>query len=62
MPFKKSNKLGFLPVGDLPLDKEPLTIRLKQGVKGKLKTIPDWNQRLKNLIEQWVNSELDRTD
>ena len=62
MPFKKKHKLGFLSVEDMPLDKDPLTIKLRQGVKDKLKTIPDWNPKLKNLIEQWVSSELNRDE
>ncbi len=62
MRFEKNNKLGFLPVEDLPLDKSPLTIKLRQGVKGRLKTIPDWNPRLRDFIEQWVNFELNQDD
>ncbi len=62
MPFKKKHKLGFLPVEDLPLDKSPLTIKLRQGVKGRLKTIPDWNPKLRGLIERWVNSELSQDE
>ncbi len=62
MPFKKKHKLGFLPVEDLPLDKSPLTIKLRQGVKDMLKTIPEWNPRLRDFIEQWVNSELNQDE
>ncbi len=60
MPFKKNHKLGFLPDNDIPLEKIPLSIKLKVGIRGKVMSIPDWRDKLRELIEQWVDKELDR--
>ena len=57
MPFKKNNKLGFIAKDDQPLDKLPLSIKLRSGVRDKIKTIPDWQDRLRDLIESWASSE-----
>lgn len=53
MPFKKNNKLGF--VSDNPLDKTPLTIKLRLGIREKIKAVPDWQAKLRDLLEEWVN-------
>ena len=60
MPFKKNHKLGFLPDNDIPLEKIPLSIKLKVGIRGKVMSIPDWRDKLRELIEQWVDKELDQ--
>ena len=60
MTFKKNHKLGFLPDNDIPLEKIPLSIKLKVGIRGKVMSIPDWRDKLRELIEQWVDKELDR--
>ena len=57
MPFEKNNKLGFTAKDSPPLDKLPLSIKLRSGVRDKIKTIPDWQDRLRDLIESWANSE-----
>ena len=59
MTFKKNHKLGFLPENDIPLDRLPLSIKLKLGIRDKVRSIPDWQDRLRAMIEQWVESELD---
>ena len=53
-----NHKLGFLPIEGVALDKSPLSIKLRVGVRDKVKTIPDWNTKLRDLIEQWIVSEL----
>ena len=57
MPFKKNNKLGF--VSDNPLDKTPLTIKLRLGIREKIKSIPNWQDKLRDLLEEWVKQEKD---
>ncbi len=59
MTFKKNHKLGFLSENDIPLDRLPLSIKLKLGIRDKVRSIPDWQDRLRAMIEQWVESELD---
>jgi hypothetical protein len=53
--FQKKHKLGF--TSDDPLDKAPLCIRLKPGVKDKLKAIPDWQERLRLLIDEMIKTD-----
>lgn len=57
MTFKKKHKLGFLPKDDIPLDKLPLSIKLRTGVRDKVKMIPNWQDKLRNLIDGWVEAE-----
>jgi hypothetical protein len=59
MTFKKKHKLGFLPENDIPLDRLPVSIKLRLGVRDKVRSIPDWQNKLRGLIEQWVEDELD---
>jgi len=57
MPFEKNNKLGFTAKGSISLDKQPLSIRLKSGLKDKIKLIPEWQDRLRDVIENWIEIE-----
>jgi hypothetical protein len=57
MPFEKNNKLGFTTKNDTPLDKQPLSIKLKLGDKDRVRSIPDWQDKLRALINVWLNSE-----
>lgn len=59
MPFKRNNKLGFIPKNGTPLDKQPLSIKLKLGDRDKVRSIPDWQDKLRGLIERWLKSESD---
>ena len=52
MPFKKNNKLGF--TSEDPLDKTPLSIKLRIGVREKIKAVPDWQAKLRDLLEEWL--------
>ncbi len=54
MPFQKKHKLGALPFNEEPFDKSPLCVRVREGVKDKLKTIPNWQERLRNLIDEFI--------
>lgn len=58
MTFEKNNKLGFVSEGGIPLDKLPLTIKLKVGIRDKVRSIPDWQNKLRDLIETWVGDEI----
>lgn len=57
MGFKKGNKFGVKPVGENPLHRTPLTIRVNQELFEKIMAIPDWRLRLREelpkLVEQW---------
>ena len=51
MTFKKNNKLGALPYGDKPLGVKPVSFKPRQGQLEKLKTVPNWQERLRNYID-----------
>lgn len=52
MPFQKGNKLGAKKHLKYPLDKEVIAFRGYAGQKEKLKTVPDWQERLREFIDQ----------
>lgn len=58
MPFQKNNKLGFLPEGEKPLDPRPVCFKLDTDLRDKLKSVPDWQKRLRaelpDLIRKWT--------
>lgn len=53
MGFKNKHKLGF--VSEDPLDKTPLSIKLRIGVKEKIRSIPKWQDKLRDLLEEWAD-------
>jgi hypothetical protein len=55
MRFQKKNEFGF--TSDDPLDKDPICIKVKPGVKDKLKAIPSWQERLRKMIDQLIEDE-----
>jgi hypothetical protein len=52
MPFQKNHKFGF--TSDDPLDKDPVCFKVKPGVKAKLKAIPHWQEKLRELVDQLI--------
>ena len=44
----------FKPNEDDPLDKTPLTIKLRLGVRDRIKAVPKWQDKLRDLLEGWV--------
>lgn len=56
MPFQKNNKLGAKKRLKRPLDKEVIAFRGYFGQKEKLKTIPDWQERLREFVDQLISN------
>lgn len=54
MPFQKNNKLGFKPTEEKPLDPIPLQLKLRKGVRERIKAIPGWQNLIRDLLETWV--------
>ncbi len=54
MPFQKGNKLGAKKQLKRPLDKEVIAFKGYEGQKEKLKAVPDWQERLRNFVEQLI--------
>ncbi|MEQ9548373.1 MAG: hypothetical protein RIM23_01955 [Coleofasciculus sp. G3-WIS-01] len=58
MPFQKGNKLGAKKQLKKPLDKGVIAFRGYEGQKEKLKAIPDWQERLREFVDQLTSSLL----
>jgi hypothetical protein len=55
MTFKKGHKFGY--VSDEPLDRKPLTIKLRVGLREEIEAIPEWRSKLRELLETWANEQ-----
>jgi hypothetical protein len=55
MPFQKNHELGF--TSKQPFDKDPVCFKVLPGVKDKLKSIPDWQGRLRAFIDKLIEEE-----
>jgi hypothetical protein len=54
MPFQKNHKLGAKKILKRPLDKETIGFKGYEGQKEKLKTVPDWQERLREFVDQLI--------
>lgn len=60
MTFKKNHKDRILPVGSVPLDRDAIAFKGRMGQKEKLRTIPDWQERFRDFVDQLIQeSEID---
>jgi hypothetical protein len=50
--ISQKNKLGF--TSNQPFDKNPVCFKVLPGVKDKLKTVPDWQERLREFVYQLI--------
>jgi hypothetical protein len=57
MPFQKKNKLGF--TSTQPFDKDPVCFKVLPGIKDKLKTVPDWQERLRESVDKIIEENID---
>jgi len=57
MPFQKNHKLGAKPIGDEPMDRTPICFNVRTGVREKLKTIPDWKERLREYVDRLIDGQ-----
>ncbi len=54
MPFKKNHLHRILPSGTIPLGKEPISFKGRLGQKEKLKTVPNWQERLRDFVDELI--------
>lgn len=54
MPFQKNNDLGFKPTEEKPLDRIAFQLKLRLGVRERIKAIPNWQNQVRELLETWV--------
>jgi len=57
MPFQKNHNLGAKPIGDEPMDRTPICFNVRTGVREKLKTIPDWKERLREYVDRLIDGQ-----
>jgi hypothetical protein len=58
MPFQKKHKQGFKPDNQIAYDKTPVQVKVLPGVRERLKTIDDWQNKLRRLIDELIEEEL----
>ena len=56
MPFQKNNKLGAKSLNEEPFDKSPVCFVVKKGVKEKLRAVPNWQERLRKLVDELIEN------
>ena len=61
MTFEKKHKLGAQPLHSEPMDRTPVCFNVKNGVREKLKTVPDWKERLREFVDSLI-SELPKNE
>ncbi|NMF67020.1 hypothetical protein DP113_24010 [Brasilonema octagenarum UFV-E1] len=54
MTFQKKHRLGALPFNEEPFDKSPVCLKVREGVREKLKAVPDWQERLRGFIDELI--------
>lgn len=57
MTFKKNHKLGAKKIHALPLDAQPICVRGYEGQKEALKSVPDWQERIRQFIDALITEE-----
>lgn len=62
MAFQKNNKLGAKRFLNRSLDAQPICFRGYEGTKEKLKTVPDWQERLTQFAEQLIEEEFQNNE
>lgn len=55
---EKNHKFGFTPKEDLPLSSKSL----RKDVRSKVMSIPEWQDQLRDVIEDWVNTKLGNSE
>ncbi len=57
MPFQKNHEYCWTPDGDKALDKSPICFKGRIGQKEKLKAIPDWQNKLRDYVDELINKK-----
>ena len=52
-------RIKFKPQNQVAYDKSPLQCKVLPGVREKIKAVPDWQQRLRDFVDQLIE-DLDK--
>lgn len=55
MTFRKNHKFGF--TSENPLEKTPVCLKVRAGIRERLFEIPGWQDKLRKLIDDLIESE-----
>jgi hypothetical protein len=55
MPFRNNNNLGAKKILDKPLDALPICIKGYLGQKEALRSVPDWQERIREFIDKLID-------
>ena len=59
MPFEKNSKIGAKKILKAELDAQPICFKGRKGQRVKIKTVPNWQQRLREFVDQLIE-DLDK--
>jgi hypothetical protein len=57
MPFRKNHEYRWVSNQDKPLDKQPICFKGWQGQKEKLKSVPYWQERVREFIDRLIEEK-----
>jgi hypothetical protein len=60
MTFEKNHKLGAKKILEKPLDAQPICLRGYKGQKEALKTVPRWQERIREYIDMLIQEEANK--
>lgn len=55
MPFQEGNEFRFKESSRQSLDTQPICFKGYEGQKEKLKTVPNWQERLRKFVDQLIS-------
>ena len=55
MPFQKNNQIGAKKILNEELDTQPICFKGRLGQKEELKAVPNWQERLREFVDQLVS-------
>ncbi len=53
------SRIKFKPDNKVAYDKAPVQFKVLPGIREKLKTVPDWQKRLRNFVNELIE-EVDK--
>lgn len=59
MPFEKGHKQGAKSLYNEPMDRTPVCFNVREGVREKLKAVPDWKERLREFVDQLIEETIE---
>ncbi|EDX72178.1 hypothetical protein MC7420_8270 [Coleofasciculus chthonoplastes PCC 7420] len=57
MPFQKDHPWRAKKILDQPLDKTPICFKGYEGQKDKLKSVPNWQERIRQFVDELISEQ-----